>query len=127
MSTIAGVLDGANSIYTTSSPASSQSSTGTFSDYMKAAAAEEQPRTRTDTGSQAVKDFLAYANMTPAERMFAAWLHSHKMTQEQFNALPASEQEQIRKDFEVAMRQKMGTENSGTENSGTAAASTPSA
>jgi hypothetical protein len=61
-------------------------------------------KTKADT---AVDDFMAYANMTPAQKMRAAILGSMNMTEEQLNAMDPKERAKIEQKIKDIIKEKV--------------------
>jgi hypothetical protein len=68
--------------------------------------------------SGATAEFLDYMKKTPAQRWQDAWLKSHGITQEQFDAMSPAEKwkilQQIREDMEAKMKDQMEHGGKGT-------------
>lgn len=58
-----------------------------------------------DTTKSATEEFLDYMAMTPEERFFDAFLKRHNMTQEEFDAQPPEDKEDLLKEFEEELKQ----------------------
>ncbi len=66
----------------------------------------EKSAARADVISQ----FLDYSEMTFAERIRAAWLADHDLTEEQLAALPDDQREAIEDEIEEAVKRQLGLE-----------------
>lgn len=69
--------------------------------------------TGTGSTSKAVQEFLAYAHMSPAERIRAAYLKSHNLTEEELAAKSPEEREKIEDEIKREIEEKLKRE---TEN-----------
>jgi hypothetical protein len=54
-----------------------------------------------------VQQFLQYANMTPAQRMFAQMLNKLGITQDQFNAMSPAEQQKVEQKIQQMIKQQV--------------------
>ncbi|MFC3162580.1 hypothetical protein [Ciceribacter thiooxidans] len=66
----------------------------------------EKSAARADVISQ----FLDYSEMTFAERIRAAWLSDHDLTEEQLAALPDDQRKAIEDEIEEAVKRQLGLE-----------------
>jgi hypothetical protein len=65
----------------------------------------------------AIAEFGKLAQESPWQRMFDTVLKEHGLTEEQFNKLPSSQQEAIRKEVEDALKQSTKTSSSAVDGS----------
>ncbi|SDR82917.1 hypothetical protein [Bradyrhizobium canariense] len=57
--------------------------------------------------NSAVQQFLEYANMTPAQRMFASMLNKLGLTQDQFNAMSPADQQKVEQKIQQMIKQQV--------------------
>ena len=55
----------------------------------------------------AAQQFMAYANMTPAQRMQAEMLSQLGLTEDQFKALPPAEQQKVEEKIQQMIKQQL--------------------
>lgn len=77
----------------------------------------EKSAARADVVSQ----FLDYSGMTVAERIRAAWLSDHDLTEEQLAALPDDQRKAIEDEIEEAVKRQLGFESESGGSSATIA------
>ncbi|WP_213770101.1 hypothetical protein [Bradyrhizobium sp. dw_78] len=58
-------------------------------------------------GNSIVQQFLQYANMTPAQRMFASMLGKLGLTQDQFNAMSPADQQKVEEKIQQMVKQQV--------------------
>jgi hypothetical protein len=100
-------ISGITGIFTKPSSASSSSSSAVPS----SSSLTGQP----DQGS-AVQQFLQYAKMTPAQRMFAQMLNKLGITEDQFKAMPPAEKQKVEQQVQQMIKQQM--QNGGDKQTG---------
>jgi hypothetical protein len=71
-----------------SSPSSGATATSTFT-------SRSLPIQNAAAANPAVQQFLEYANMTPAQRLFAQMLGKLGLTQDQFNAMSPADKQKV--------------------------------
>lgn len=59
----------------------------------------------------AAQQFMAYANMTPAQRMQAEMLSQLGLTEDQFKALPPAEQQKVEEKIQQMIKQQLDKTN----------------
>lgn len=59
----------------------------------------------------AAQQFMAYANMTPAQRMQAEMLSQLGLTEDQFKALPPAEQQKVEEKIQQMIKQQLDNNN----------------
>lgn len=60
-----------------------------------------------DSGFDATKAFMDYANETPAQRMFDSWLGTQHVTKEEYNSMSDADKQKLVDKFEEYMKEKM--------------------
>jgi hypothetical protein len=101
-------ISGTTGIFTKPSSASSSSSSVVPS----SSGLTGQP----DQGNSVVQQFLQYAKMTPAQRIFAQMLNNLGITEDQFKAMTPAEKQKVEQKVQQMIKQQL--QNSGDKQTG---------
>lgn len=72
------------------------------------AAQEAKEAQKAEEGKAAVADFIKFAKMSPAERIRAAFLKDHNLTEESLSKLSPTEREKIEEEIKKLVKTKLG-------------------
>lgn len=79
---------------------------------------------QSSSGSDAIADFMNYMKETPEQRMQEAWLKSHGISKEEFDAMSPERKAgivaQMRQEIEQKLREKSAAQESGKDNASSA-------
>jgi len=77
------------------------------------AAQEAAQAVKESAGGEAKAEFLKFAKMSPAERIRAAFLKDHNLTEESLAKLPKAEREKIEQEIKKLIKTKLGLDEKG--------------
>jgi len=82
-----------------------------FHGVLAAASSQSSTSLSAKAAKTAAQQFLAYANMTPAQRLHAEMLAKLGLTEDQFKALPPAQQQKVEQQITDMIKKQMADNN----------------